>query len=90
MLGMDAARTPHGDGNACACSLELFIPRMQPAPLTGTATCRTPLVRRLHQDAARTPHGDGNRVARVIPFNGMEEMQPTPLTGTATELMISF
>ena len=34
----DAARTPHGDGNEDGASRYFLYLRMQPAPLTGTAT----------------------------------------------------
>ena len=56
----DAARTPHGDGNTANHGIIIPPSRMQPAPLTGTATVRSDNAVRSGEDAARTPHGDGN------------------------------
>ena len=79
---LDAARTPHGDSN-----LQVLLGqqqpgvRMQPVPLTGTAT--DPLSARLpsSSDAARTPHGDSNQIP-AYPTQSNIVMQPVPFTGT--------
>ena len=58
--------------------------RMQPTPLTGTATGTPGPQTPVHlQDAAHTPHGDGNASSWSL-CTWVYTMQPTPLTGTAT------
>ena len=61
MISNDAARTPHGDSNSEISRHITLVSWMQPAPLTGTATCQHYCeYQQTRKDAARTPHGDSN------------------------------
>ena len=63
----DAAHPPRGDGNVhTSASAKRAIASMQPAPLTGTATCKCNRYagRFARRDAIRAPYVDGNLNAR--------------------------